>query len=155
MRIWDKTNEIKIGAQFEEKIGFHVWYEDEVDLATKEAIDKFLNWVYNNYNVKTPVFVNCVNQDYVTYENDEAEQGYIFNWYTSELDSGVIKDSECPDILLPVKIGKWDLEDILGSLVEAITLYFAWCLNVLDDEFVVEDEEVQEIVDKYYALFEE
>ncbi len=155
MKIWNKTQDIKLDVKLDEKPGFYMWYEDEVDKDTKDALDEFVNWVFNNYNVTTPVYINCVNKDYVTYENDDNEQGYIFNWYTTKKVETIDNIDDCPDILLPVKIGEWEFEDILRSLVEAITLYFAWCLNELNDNFTVDEEEVQEIIDKYYALCEE
>lgn len=148
MSIWNKTNEIKLNLEIDVKPGFYMWYDENVNEEMKKRLDDFVNWVYNNYNVMTPVYINCVNEDYVTCENDETEQGYIFNWGDFDNYPNVRNEEICPVIELPVKEDKWSFEDILFSLMEAISCYFAWCLNKIDT-FTVDEEEINNILNKY------
>lgn len=148
MSIWNKTNEIKLNLEIDVKPGFYMWYDENVNEEMKKKLDDFVNWVYNNYNVMTPVYINCVNEDYVTCENDETEQGYIFNWGDFDNYPNVRNEEICPVIELPVKEDEWSFEDILFSLMEAISCYFAWCLNEIDT-FTVDEEEINSILNKY------
>ncbi len=148
MSIWNKTNEIKLNLEIDVKPGFYMWYDENVNEEMKKKLDDFVNWVYNNYNVMTPVYINCVNENYVTCENDETEQGYIFNWGDFDNYPNVRNEEICPVIELPVKEDEWSFEDILFSLMEAISCYFAWCLNEIDT-FTVDEEEINSILNKY------
>lgn len=149
MGIWNRTKEIKLNLEIDVKPGFYMWYDENVNDEMKNKLDDFVNWVYNNYNVSTPVYINCINENFVKCDDDDdVEQGYVFQWANFDDYPNLHNDETCPVIELPVKEEIWSFEDILFSLMEAISCYFAWCLNEIDT-FTIDEEEINTILDKY------
>ena len=56
---------------------------------------------------------------------------------------------EIPQIHLPVRTEKSTMEEILTSFIEAIFDYYAWIYNELEDGYVPDEEDVEEILQLY------
>jgi hypothetical protein len=52
-------------------------------------------------------------------------------------------------IELPVRTENWTMEEILASFMEAISCYFAWLTNQMEEGFEPDLEQVEEILQKY------
>ena len=56
-----------------------------------------------------------------------------------------------PLIRLPVRTEHSTMDEILTSFIEAITCYFAWIMNIIDDAYAPAEEDVEEILQAYLA----
>ena len=52
-------------------------------------------------------------------------------------------------IELPVRTECWTMEEILASFIEAITCYFAWLTNQMQEGFRPDPDQVEEILQMY------
>ena len=52
-------------------------------------------------------------------------------------------------IELPVRTEHYRIEEILRSFIEAISHYFAWLTNQLDESFQPDEDEVEKILQAY------
>ena len=75
-------------------------------------------------------------------------------FYWSDFDTYPIFENidNIPEIRLPVRTEKSTMEEILTSLIEAITCYFAWICNEISESYIPNEEEVEEILQEYLKV---
>ena len=150
MSILDQTKYVNIELGKECEVGFDVYYEDDVPDNTRMVLDNFLNFFEEKYPLKTKFFIDFTNEDSVTGE-DGSEQGYLFNWTNFSNYPKFEDDEEAPILTVPVKLGNWEITDILWSLVQGLVHYYAWICNRLDTDYSLTDKEIENIIVEFYG----
>ena len=62
---------------------------------------------------------------------------------------GFENQDDIPAIRLPVRTEHSTIEEIITSFIEAITDYYAWLCNELDEGYVADENDVEEILQTY------
>jgi hypothetical protein len=75
--------------------------------------------------------------------------GYLFYWSDVPTYPVFDRKDDIPQIRLPVRTEHSTLEDILTSLTEAVTDYYAWLCGEIDERYETNEDDVREIVHAY------
>ena len=143
-----KFKNIELGKECE--VGFDVYYDEDIPDSTRMELDNFLNFFEEKYPLKTKFFIDFLNEDYVLGE-DDTEQGYLFNWINFENYPKFDNDEDAPVLKVPAKLGEWEMVDILWSLVQGLTNYYAWVCDKLDTDYALSDDEIEELLNDFYG----
>lgn len=146
-RIWNQIKDINIVLSSNLKNEFTCKFDSKVPEEMKAKLLQFVGWVEKTYGLKTPVYVQFEQKNYVLTE-DRERVGYLFYWADFDNYPNFDDEEDIPVIVLPVKDEQWTYEEIIGSFVEALTDYYAWCLNIIED-YELDEEEVEEIAESY------
>lgn len=150
MNIWDKSKNLKFTLPNDLVSCTYVQYpEGNEYVELKKELEKFINWVEANYSVHIPIIIDFVDKYYLVENGKRC--GYLFYYQEFENYPEFLNIEDLPYIVVPVKgyNEKWSLKDILGSLVEAFTDYFAWLADELNTEEDIQPI-VDEILDQYF-----
>lgn len=146
-KIWNQIKDINIVLSSNLKNEFTCKFDSKVPEEMKAKLLQFVGWVEKTYGLKTPVYVQFEQKNYVLTE-DRERVGYLFYWADFDNYPNFDDEENIPVIVLPVKDEQWTYEEIIGSFVEALTDYYAWCLNIIED-YELDEEEVEEIAESY------
>ena len=146
-KIWNQIKDINIVLSSNLKNEFTCKFVSKVPEEMKAKLLQFVGWVEKTYGLKTPVYVQFEQKNYVLTE-DRERVGYLFYWADFDNYPNFDDEEDIPVIVLPVKDEQWTYEEIIGSFVEALTDYYAWCLNIIED-YELDEEEVEEIAESY------
>lgn len=146
-KIWNQIKDINIVLSSNLKNEFTCKFDSKVPEEMKAKLLQFVGWVEKTYGLKTPVYVQFEQKNYVLTE-DRERVGYLFYWTDFDNYPNFDDEEDIPVIVLPVKDEQWTYEEIIGSFVEALTDYYAWCLNIIED-YELDEEEVEEIAESY------
>lgn len=146
-RIWNQIKDLNIVLSSNLKNEFTCKFDSKVPEEMKAKLLQFVGWVEKTYGLKTPVYVQFEQKNYVLTE-DRERVGYLFYWADFDNYPNFDDEEDIPVIVLPVKDEQWTYEEIIGSFVEALTDYYAWCLNIIED-YELDEEEVEEIAESY------
>ncbi len=148
MNVWKEAKKIVINSHLDITNEFKYEVVDDVSDEMVNELIKFMDYVEANYNIATPIDVLFINQDYLIDRNNK-QVGYIFYYPDFKKYPNIYTVDDIPIIELPVKEGKWSKDEILTSFIEALTMYFVWIMNRLDDEYEVDDSVVDYILEQY------
>ena len=81
---------------------------------------------------------------------DKKQKGYLFYWNGAFDHLDLKAPNNWPVIRLPIKETYWSYRSIIGSFIEAISNYYAWLLNCDMELFTPDEQEVNEILSKYF-----
>ena len=146
-KIWNQIKDINIVLSSNLKNEFTCKFDSKVPEEMKAKLLQFVGWVEKTYGLKTPVYVQFEQKNYVLTE-DRERVGYLFYWADFDNYPNFDDEEDIPVIVLPVKDEQWTYEEIIGSFVEALTDYYAWCLNIIED-YELDEKEVEEIAESY------
>lgn len=146
--LWMKAQNVKIKKTEEIKTGFNVGFDEKITEETKTELRNFVFWVEENFNVPITLWVDFEYKHYLKKRNGERV-GFLFYWSDFSRYSVFNNENEIPEIRLPVRTEKSTIDEILCSFIEAISCYFAWILNIINDDFSVNDEDVEEVLKEY------
>ena len=73
----------------------------------------------------------------------------MFYWSDFSSYSMFQNKADIPEIRLPVRTEYSTMDEILISFIEAITDYFAWICNVISEDYELDEEEKEEILQAY------
>lgn len=151
MNIWNEAKNIELKVSNDINGGFDIVIEKEVDEELSKELVKFLGWVEENYKVQIMVLIDFVNKYYVL-DNNKNRSGYLFYYEDFENYPEFNNVEHLPYAIIPCRgyKEKWSLEEILCSVIQALTDYFAWMLH---KEYSEEDVDgtVEEILAAYMA----
>lgn len=148
--LWEKAKDISIQTSAEIVGDFDVGFDDGIPDETKDALKKFVYWVEDNYHLPVTLWVDFKNRHYLM-SRQKKRMGYLFYW-VDFADYPIFENpDDIPVIELPVRLGRCTMDDILISFIQAITCYFAWLSNEMDDAFTPDDELVNSIFEAYKA----
>ena len=148
MNLWQRAQNVAIQTSDDIVGGFDVGFDDAIPEAIKDALMDFAYWVEDHYELPVTLWVDFQYKHYLVDKN-HARVGYKFYW--ADFKDYPVFDNwdDLPVIELPVRTEKSSMEEILHSFVEAISCYFAWLQNQMDENFVPDAAEVEQILQEY------
>ena len=107
-----------------------------------------MTFIEEEYSLKTPLNIEYINKDYLL-DRTGKKVGYIFYWSDFKNYPNIYSEDELPNIELPVSNGKWSVDEILTSFIETLSMYYAWCLNIMHDNYEIDKSLVDVILKEY------
>ena len=113
----------------------------------------FVYWVEDHFALPVTLWVDFKYNHYLL-DRDKTHVGYRFYW----VDFGDYPRFENPDdipvIELPVRTEYWTVEEILISFIEAISQYYFWLTDNLEENCKMSDADVEAVWQAYLAAKE-
>lgn len=146
--VWKKAQTIDLKISKDIKPGFDIGFDKNVPEKTRAKLRDFIVWVEKNYNIPVTFWVDFEYKHYLK-QNDGKRVGYIFEW--CEFDNYPVFENmeNIPTLRLPVRDEYYTIEEILTSFIEGISDYYAWLCNIVDESYVPDENEVENILQKY------
>ena len=148
MNIWKEAKKVHLNITFECQYKFIIETSDEIDREVKQNLLYFIDFIESEYSLKTPLSIELFNKDYLI-DRTGKKVGYIFYWPDFKKYPNVYSEDQLPNIELPVSKRKCSVDEILTSFIEALSMYFAWCLNIMHDNYEVDNSVVDAILKEY------
>lgn len=146
--LWEKAREVQIQTSEDIVGNFSIGFDDRIPEETKDALMRFVYWVEDNYFLPVTLWVDFKYNHYLISRN-KKRVGFLFYWADFKTYPVFDNEADIPVIELPVRTERYSIEEILCSFIEAISHYFAWLTNQLDDGFKPSENEVEEILQAY------
>lgn len=154
MHLWEKAEEVKLQTGPEIVGGFSLGSDKRIPEETKQILIDFAYWVEDNYNIPITLWVDFKYNHYLV-TRTKKRVGYRFYWVDFDTYPVFEKEADIPVIELPVRTEHSTVEEILASFIEAISCYFAWITNQMEEGYQPDLEQVEEILQAYLQFQEE
>ena len=147
-RVWLKAQSVKLQVSETILPGFDIGFDKRISKELKEELCSFVKWVESHYRIPITLWVDFEYNHYFMSRKGKRV-GYLFYW--ADFSSYPVFDNkeEIPHIRLPVRTEHCTVAEILSSFIEAITDYYAWICNELYESYVIDENEVEEILQEY------
>ena len=146
--LWVRAQAAPIQTTDEIRSGFDIGFDDRINQETQKELRAFVDWVEANYCIPITLWVDFEYRHYLV-KKDGERVGYLFYW--ADFDSYPVfrNQEDIPQIRLPVRTEHSTIEEILGSFVEAITDYFAWICNEMEEDSFPYQDDAEEVLQAY------
>lgn len=146
--LWVRAAQFHIQTGEDIAGNFDIGFDERIPAEVRNELRHFVKWVEANFSLPVTLWVDFEYKHYLI-RRDKERVGYLFYW--SDFTSYPVFDNreEIPMIRLPVRTEYSTLEEILTSFIEAITCYFAWLGNFIEDGYYPNEEDVEEILQIY------
>ena len=146
--IWEIAQTIKLKLSNDIKPCFDIGFDKNIPETICAKLRDFVMWAENNYSIPVTFWVDFEYKHYLK-RNDGKRVGYIFEW--CDFDNYPVFDNmeNIPTLRLPVRDEYYTFEEILTSFIEGITCYYAWLCNMINESFEPDENEVENILQKY------
>ena len=151
--LWENAKNLPIQVGGEITGGFDVGFDDEIPEETKDALMRFVYWVEDNFVLPVTLWVDFKYNHYLM-TRDKRQVGYRFYWADFSTWPVFENPDDIPVIELPVRTEKWSIKSVLGSFVQAISMYYIWLSNHNPRTEHPEDALVEEILQRYFDEIE-
>ncbi len=123
------------------KDGFDIGFDEQIPDNVKNELRSFVNWFEGNYEMPIILWVDFEYRHYLISSRKERV-GYVFYWDDDR--------TKMPVLRLPVRTEKSTMEEILTSFVEGLGDYYAWIRGEISEEYEVNEQWVEEVVEAYF-----
>ncbi len=146
--IWYKAKQVTIHTSKDIAGNFDIGFDNEIPEAIRTELKNFVSWVEKNFNIPITLWVDFEYKHYLK-DRQGKTVGYLFYW--SDFNNYPVFESidDVPEIRLPVRTEHSTKEEILISFIEAITCYFAWLCNEICEDYIPDENDVEEILQEY------
>lgn len=146
--VWLKAQTLQLQVSEEILPGFDIGFDKRIPNDVQEGLRAFVEWVENNYPLPITLWVDFEYNHYLI-SRDGRRVGYLFYW--ADFTTYPIFDNkdDIPQIRLPVRTEHSTMEEILTSFLEAISNYYAWLCNESMEDYKIDVDEVEEILQAY------
>jgi hypothetical protein len=151
--LWENANNLPIQVGPEITGSFDVGFDEKIPEETKDALMRFIYWVEDHYTLPVTLWVDFKFNHYLM-TRDKRRVGYRFYWADFTTWPAFENPDDIPVIELPVRTEKWSIRSVLGSFIQAISMYYIWLSNGNTHEEEPEDALVDEILQRYYDEIE-
>ena len=148
--LWLKAQNVNIKKSSDIESGFNIGFDKRIPQETQKELRSFIKWVEKNFDIPITLWVDFEYNHYLI-RRDKKRVGYLFYWADFSAYPLFNNKEDIPQIRLPVRTEYSTIEEILRSFVEAITDYYAWICNEINDEYIVNDDDVEEILQAYLS----
>lgn len=128
--------------------GFDIGFDERIPIATETELRRFVAWVEKNFSIPITLWVDFEYCHYLR-RRDGKHVGFLFYWADFTDYPQFCNKAEIPVIRLPVRTERYTMEQILRSFVQAVTEYFMWLCNELDEQSELNEDDVEEIYQSY------
>lgn len=127
---------------------FDIGFDKRIPENIEQELRSFVNWVESNYRIPITLWVDFEYNHYLI-SREGRRVGYLFYW--SDFATYPVFDNkdDIPQIRLPVRTEYSTIEEILASFIEAITDYYAWLCNEISENYKIDENDVEEILQDY------
>ncbi len=146
--VWKQAQTVFLQVADNIKPEFDIGFDEKIPDSVKEEMRNFVIWVESNYNIPITLYVDFEYRHYLI-SKEKERVGFLFYWADFSTYPVFENKEDIPAIRLPVRTERSSIDEILGSFIEAITYYYAWVCNELNDNFEVDCDIVDEILDEY------
>lgn len=146
--LWNRAKAVQIQTTPDIVGNFDIGFDSKIPDETKDALMRFVYWVEDDFHLPVTLWVDFKYNHYLIDRNGKRV-GYRFYW--ADFASYPVFDNpnDLPVIELPVRMEHWTLEEILTSFIEAISRYYIWLMNENIDDYVPDEDEVEEVLQAY------
>ena len=148
MNVWKEAKKVNINITFDCVCEFEFELDENINKIVKKELANFMDFIESTYPLKTPIIVSFYNRDKLIDRNGK-KVGFIFYWSDFKNYPNIYTEDDLPIIELPVNNDKWSMDEIITSFIEALTMYWAWCLNIMSDEYITDNSLVDSILMEY------
>ena len=128
--------------------GFDIGFDERISQETKEELQRFVAWVEKNFSIPITLWVDFEYRHYLK-RRDGKHVGFLYYWADFTNYPVFCNKADIPVIRLPVRMEHYTMEEILHSFVEAVTEYFMWLCNELDEHSELYEDDAEEICQAY------
>ena len=152
--VWDKAQSVKLNVAENISPLFNIYFDKKIPQDIKNELINFVNWVENNYSIPITLWVDFEYKHYLI-RRDGKRVGYLFYWSDFSDYPNFDNEDDIPYIRLPVRTEQWSIEEILTSFIEAIFDYYAWICNEINEDYILNENNIEEVLQKYLRSKEE
>ena len=145
MHLWEKAKAVCIQTGPEIVGGFSLGFDKRITEETKNALIDFVYWAEDHFHFPVTLWVDFKYNHYLI-DKQNNRVGYRFYWADFKNRPVFDNPDDIPVIELPVRTGRHNIEEILSSFIEAISLYFAWLTNA---NLIIDPVETKEVLQAY------
>lgn len=146
--VWDKAQSVKLNVAENISPLFNIYFDKKIPQDIKNELISFVNWVENNYSIPITLWVDFEYKHYLI-RRDGKRVGYLFYWSDFSDYPNFDNEDDIPYIRLPVRTEQWSIEEILTSFIEAIFDYYAWICNEIHEDYILNENNIEEVLQKY------
>lgn len=146
--LWNRAKEFQIKTGPEIVGGFDIGFDSKIPEETKDALMQFVYWVEDHFSLPVTLWVDFKYNHYLMDRNGRRV-GYRFYWADFKNNPYFDDPDDIPVIELPVRTERWEIEDILRSFIEAISLYYIWLGNAITGSACPDAAETEAILQAY------
>ena len=146
--IWSKAQNVKLQVSEDILPEFDIGFDKRIPKDIEEELRTFVKWIENNYRIPITLWVDFEYNHYLI-SRDGRRVGYLFYWADFSTYPAFNKIDDIPQIRLPVRTEHSTIEEILSSFIEAITDYYAWICNEISEDYKINENDVEEILQAY------
>ncbi len=146
--VWDKAQSVKLNVTENISPLFNIYFDKKIPQDIKNELISFVNWVENNYSIPITLWVDFEYKHYLI-RRDGKRVGYLFYWSDFSDYPNFDNEDDIPYIRLPVRTEQWSIEEILSSFIEAIFDYYAWICNEIHEDYILNENNIEEVLQKY------
>ena len=145
--VWEKAKTIELEVEKNILPEFDIGFDRKIPDDIEKEMRSFVAWIEEHYRIPITLWVDFEYKHYLI-RQDGKRVGYLFYW--ADFSSYPVFDNknDIPKIRLPVRIEHSSIEAILTSFIEAITDYYAWICNEIE-EYEQNEKDVEEILQAY------
>lgn len=146
--LWNRAKAVQIQTTPDIVGNFDIGFDSKIPDETQDALMRFVYWVEDDFHLPVTLWVDFKYNHYLIDRNGKRV-GYRFYW--ADFASYPVFDNpdDLPVIELPVRMERWTLEEILTSFIEGISRYYIWLMNENVDDYVPDEDEVEEVLQAY------
>ena len=146
--IWEKAQIVKLNVSDNISPGFNIGFDKKISHEVEQELRSFVTWVEQNYRIPITLWVDFEYKHYLVSRSGKRV-GYLFYWNDFTSYPNFDNEEYIPCISLPVRTEHSTIEEILTSFIEAITDYYAWICNEIYEEYIPNEDYVEEILQAY------
>ena len=146
--VWKKAQTVELKVSENILPEFNIGFDKRVPKEVEQELRMFVTWVEQHYRIPITLWVDFEYNHYLI-SRCGKRVGYLFYW--ADFSSYPVFDNaaDIPEIRLPVRTEHSTMEEILASFIEAITHYYAWICNEMNEGYVPDEDDVEEILQDY------
>ena len=146
--VWLKAQTLELQVSENILPEFDIAFDKRIPKYVEEKLRDFVKWVESNYRIPITLWVDFEYKHYLI-SRDGKRVGYLFYWADFTTYPVFNNKDDIPQIRLPVRTERSTIEEILTSFIEALTDYYAWLCNELSEGYIINENDVEEILQAY------
>ena len=146
--VWVKAQMLNLQVSENILPEFDIGFDKRIPKEVEEELRAFVQWVENNYRIPITLWVDFEFNHYLISRNGKRV-GYLFYWADFSDYPVFTNKEDIPQIRLPVRTERSTIEEILTSFIEAITDYYAWLCNEMQEGYIANENDVEDILRAY------
>ena len=146
--VWLKAQTLELQVSENILPEFDIGFDKRIPKDVEEKLRDFVKWVESNYRIPVTLWVDFEYNHYLI-SRDGKRVGYLFYWTDFTTYPIFNNKDDIPQIRLPVRTERSTIEEILTSFIEALTDYYAWLCNELSEGYIINENDVEEILQAY------